>query len=131
MWLSAFLALAAAADFEEVSTSTNGPLVPGVATAVELVLLEDGEVYPGFIEKADATGGHLINLQRLESGVWKARVRAKPGAEAMELRLVAEDGRDAELSLSDSRRSREFSEDARGLQCGRRSAQWRGVHRSR
>lgn len=99
MWLSAFLALAAAADFEEVSTSTNGPLVPGVATAVELVLLEDGEVYPGFIEKADATGGHLINLQRLESGVWKARVRAKPGVEAMELRLVAEDGRDAELSF--------------------------------
>ena len=108
MWLVAFLSVTMAADLQSLSTSTSGPLMPGVASEVQLVLLEDGEVYAGLLEKADTTGGSLLNLQRLDTGIWQAKLRADFDAESLVLRLTTEDMRPVEMAFeveSDRRES--------------------------
>ena len=99
MWFLPLLGLANATALESMATTTNGPLRAGMSSEVELVLLEDGEVYGGLIEKAETTGGQLLDLQRVEGEPWRAHVRAEPGSENVALRLVAEDGRALDLDF--------------------------------
>ena len=100
MFFLAFVGLAHATVLESIATTTSGPLRAGVASEVELILLEDQEVFGGLIEKAETTGGELLDLQRVQGEPWRAHIRANLGSERVGfLRLVVEDGRTADLDF--------------------------------
>jgi hypothetical protein len=93
------LGLATGAELEGMQVPGDGQLQPGIPGAVEFVLFDEGEVFDGLLERAEAVGGRLISLQRFEGKPWSAMLQAEMGSSEISVDLVTNDGRSARIEF--------------------------------